>query len=82
MLFLPVVTWLCFGLWEYWVEAYVSGEQSGQSAWNPVIWPFRLCFFLGFAVLFLQGLAELIKALRFLMGETEQREAGGGLGMQ
>ena len=82
VLFLPVVTWLCFGLWEYWVEAYVSGEQSGQSAWNPVIWPFRLCFFLGFAVLFLQGLAELIKAVLFLMGEAERREAGGGLGMQ
>ena len=47
-----------------------------------MIWPFRLCFFLGFAILFLQGLAELIKAVLFLMGETERREAGGGLGMQ
>ena len=82
VLFLPVVTWLCLGLWEYWVEAYAIGEQSGQSAWNPQIWPFRLCFFLGFAFLFLQGIAELIKAVLFLMGETEHWEAGGGMGME
>ncbi len=78
-IFLPVVTWLCWGLWEYWVEAYTLGEESGQSAWNPVIWPFRLAFFLGFALLWLQGVAELIKAARFLTGQTDEWEAGGGL---
>ena len=79
VLFLPVVLWVSYGLWEYWVEAFLSGEQSGQSAWNPVIWPFRLAFFLGFALLSLQGIVELIKAIRFMLGITDSWEAGGGL---
>jgi len=68
VLFLPVICWVSLGLWEYWVEAYVNGEHSGQSAWNPLIWPFRLTFFLGFFLLALQGLAELIKCVQFLTG--------------
>lgn len=79
VLFLPIVTWLCWGLWEYWVEAYQIGEQSGQSAWNPVIWPFRFAFFAGFALLWLQGIAELIKTVRFLTGQTDEWEPGGSL---
>ncbi len=70
LLFLPVVCWVSFGLWEYWVEALVRNEHSGQSAWNPILWPFRLTFFFGFFLLALQGLAELIKCFRFLTGRT------------
>ncbi len=70
-LFLPVVCWLTLALWEYALEAYLSGETSGQSAWNPVIWPFRMVFFTGFLLLALQGVAELIKAVRlFRRGES------------
>jgi len=71
VLFFPGVIWLCIGLWDYWTEAFISGEQSGQSAWNPVIWPFRLCFFAGYALLLLQGLAEVMKDILFLMGKTD-----------
>lgn len=71
VLFFPAVIWLCIGLWDYWTEALVSGEQSGQSAWNPVIWPFRLCFFAGYALLLLQGLAEVMKDILFLAGKTD-----------
>ena len=71
-LFLPVVGWLTFALWDYWVEAYLLGELSGQSAWNPVIWPFRFAFFLGFLLLALQGVAELIKCVRFVTGRSEE----------
>ena len=66
-LFLPVAWWLTWGLWKYGYNAYLSGETSGESAWNPIIWPFRLVFFLGFLLLALQGTAELIKALRALL---------------
>ena len=81
VLFLPVVIWLCFGLWEYWVEAYLSGELSGQSAWNPLIWPFRLAFFLGFALLLLQGIAELLKAIQAITGQTAVYETSRGMGL-
>lgn len=72
LLFLPVVCWVSFGLWDYWIEAFTRGDHSGQSAWNPLIWPFRLSFFLGFFLLALQGIAELIKCFRFLTGQTTQ----------
>lgn len=78
LLFMPVVCWVSFGLWEYWVEAYVNGEHSGQSAWNPLIWPFRLTFFIGFFLLALQGLAELIKCFEFLTGRSTQWDPDNG----
>ncbi len=67
-LFLPVAWWLSWGLWNYAYGAYLSGETSGESAWNPIIWPFRIVFFLGFLLLALQATAELIKAFRTLLG--------------
>jgi TRAP-type mannitol/chloroaromatic compound transport system permease small subunit len=70
LFFLPVAWWLSWGLWNYAYGALLSGETSGESAWNPVIWPFRLVFFLGFLMLALQGTAELIKALLVLSGRA------------
>jgi len=67
-LFLPVAWWLSWGLWKYAYYAYLSGETSGDSAWNPIIWPFRLVFFAGFVLLALQATAELIKAVYILAG--------------
>jgi TRAP-type mannitol/chloroaromatic compound transport system permease small subunit len=67
-LFLPLAWWLSYGLWTYALNAYLSGETSGESAWNPVIWPFRLVFFAGFLLLALQATAELIKAVFTLIG--------------
>ncbi|MHA1564307.1 MAG: TRAP transporter small permease subunit [Alphaproteobacteria bacterium] len=67
-LFLPVAWWLAWGLWKYAYFAYLSGETSGESAWNPIIWPFRLVLFTGFCLLALQATAELIKAVYILTG--------------
>ncbi len=74
LLFLPVGIWLSFRLGEYALDAFNSGESSGESAWNPVIWPFRTVFFVGFAVLSLQGAVECIRALRTLFGADTGRE--------
>ena len=63
-LFLP----LSWGLWKYAYYAYLSGETSGDSAWNPIIWPFRMVFFAGFVLLALQATAELIKSVYILAG--------------
>lgn len=67
-LFLPLAWWLTLGLWRYGYHAYLSGETSGDSAWNPVIWPFRLVFFAGFLMLALQATAEFIKAVYVALG--------------
>lgn len=67
-LFLPLAWWLSWGLWKYAYFAYLSGETSGDSAWNPIIWPFRVVFFTGFGLLALQATAELVKAAYVLAG--------------
>jgi TRAP-type mannitol/chloroaromatic compound transport system permease small subunit len=72
---LPCLCWITWSLWSYWVGAFRSGEQSGQSAWNPVIWPFRLIFFIAFVLLVLQVAAEIIKAIRYLTGRQSHYEA-------
>lgn len=66
--FIPFTVFLGIRLWEYMAHAFQTGENSGQSAWNPVIWPFRLVFFLGFASLGLQALAEAAKCAFTLAG--------------
>ncbi len=68
VLLLPAAWLLSDALWTYAYQAAQTMEKSGQSAWNPVIWPFRMAFFGGFALLLLQGIAETIRAVRFLFG--------------
>ena len=70
LLILPFCIWLGYGLWEYFVEAYVWGETSGASAWNPVVWPFRLVLFAGIALLGIQIVAEILRCLAVLFGES------------
>jgi TRAP-type mannitol/chloroaromatic compound transport system permease small subunit len=67
-LILPFCAWLGYGLWEYFVEAYQWGETSGASAWNPVIWPFRLVLCAGIVLLGIQVIAEILRCLSVLFG--------------
>ncbi len=60
---LPLLAWLSWMLMEYLVAGYSRGERSGQSAFNPPVWPFRLVFTVSFALLALQVLAELLKSV-------------------
>lgn len=71
VLFLPLGVWLTYQLGLYALEAYHSGEHSGESAWNPVIWPFRTVFFLSFAALTLQAFAEALVSLQTLLTTPE-----------
>jgi TRAP-type mannitol/chloroaromatic compound transport system permease small subunit len=63
VLLLPVTAWITIALWHYALESYRTGETSGTSAWNPVIWPFRFILFLGFLAFTLQIVAELVKRI-------------------
>ena len=71
---LPCLTWISWGLWVYWTKALRSNELSGQSAWNPVIWPFKLIFFVAFVLLTLQIVGEIIKAILYLQGKRSSYE--------
>jgi len=66
---LPMVVWTTWGLWGYFYDAYKVGEVSGESAWNPIIWPFRFTFVVGFALLAIQTVAEILKCILIFKGE-------------
>ena len=51
-----------------------SGEGSGLSAWNPVIWPYRYVLALGFALFALQCLAKMVENLLIALGRAEPQK--------
>ena len=67
-LLLPCVAWLTYALSQYAIAAYRSGEVTGKSAWNPVVWPFRVVLAVGFAVFALQIVVEVVRTGRVLFG--------------
>lgn len=73
-LMLPLAIWLSWGLWEYFATAWLENETTGNSSWNPVVWPYRLVFFISFAVLALQILGEAIKGVLVLQGRGAEVE--------
>jgi TRAP-type mannitol/chloroaromatic compound transport system permease small subunit len=74
---LPCLIWMTWSLWGYWMSSFNMGERSGQSAWNPLIWPFKLIFFVAFVLLVSQILGEIIKAIQYLRGERGRYETDG-----
>jgi TRAP-type mannitol/chloroaromatic compound transport system permease small subunit len=54
--------------WPYFMRAYTEGEISG-SAGGLILWPARLLLPIGFALLVLQGLSELVKRIAFVAGK-------------
>ena len=62
---------LVFMLTKVWGEdtwnAYVIREVPIQSIWYPPLWPFKLAITLGFALLFLQGIATFLRDLTSLI---------------
>jgi len=64
---LPMATLIMWLSWPVFVQMYVHHEISG-SAGGLVLWPARLLLPVGFALLVLQGISELIKRIAFLRG--------------
>ena len=58
------IMWLS---WPIFVQALLSNEQS-SNAGGLTVWPARLLVPIGFFLLVLQGISELIKRIGFLMG--------------
>lgn len=54
--------------WPFFMQAFISGETS-QNAGGLIRWPAYLLIPLGFALLLLQGISELIKRFAFLTGQ-------------
>ena len=68
LLVLPALVMICLRFWEHTTNAMTTGERTGQSAWNPEIWPFRAIILASFGLLTLQVVSESLKAIAVLRG--------------
>jgi TRAP-type mannitol/chloroaromatic compound transport system permease small subunit len=59
-----IIMWLA---WPVFVDSYVRHEVS-TNAGGLIIWPARLMVPVGFALLLMQSVSELIKRIAFLAG--------------
>jgi TRAP-type mannitol/chloroaromatic compound transport system permease small subunit len=66
---LPMCLLILVLSWSPFVEAWSRGEVS-SNAGGLIVWPARLLMPVGFALLVLQGLSELIKRVAFLRGRA------------
>lgn len=64
---LPVMAVLAYLSWPLFLGMYVSGEMSPNTG-GLVRWPFLLLLPLGFGLMVLQGLAEIVKRICYLQG--------------
>jgi len=75
---LPMAIAIMWMSWPVFVDAYRSDEVSTNAGGLPV-WPGRLMLPVGFLLLVLQGLSELIKRIAFLRGlipDPSEKDAG------
>ena len=68
VLLVPMLLWLTWGVWEYFADAYRADETSGESAWNPIIWPFKFSLVAGIVLLFMQTTVQVVRAIMVLAG--------------
>jgi TRAP-type mannitol/chloroaromatic compound transport system permease small subunit len=61
LLFFPLITGLIISASEHALHAYAVKEFSEVGFWRPRMWPFRTIIPLGLSILWLQGLANLIR---------------------
>lgn len=64
---LPVACFVAWLSWPYFLDAFNSGEMSGNAG-GLLRWPVKLLIPVGFVLLVLQGVAETIKRIAFLQG--------------
>jgi len=64
---LPMAIIIMYLSWPAFVNAWVSGEISGNAG-GLIRWPARILIPIGFLLLVLQGLSELIKRFAWLSG--------------
>jgi TRAP-type mannitol/chloroaromatic compound transport system permease small subunit len=64
---LPVVGFLVFLSVPFFIRSFLSGEMS-MNAGGLILWPAKLMIPLGFILVLLQGLSELIKRVATLQG--------------
>ena len=67
---LPVMTAIMVMSWPFFVESYRGNEMSGNAG-GLLRWPVKLVIPVGFGLMVLQGLSEIVKRIAFLLGRIE-----------
>lgn len=67
---MPFVMLMLYYLWPYVLRSWNLGEVSTNSG-GLVIWPAKALLLVGFALLFIQGISEIIKKIAVMRGIIE-----------
>ena len=62
ILFMPAMLLLLKAGYDFALKSIVTGERAGDSTWAPQVWPVKLSFAVGIALLVLQGVSEILKS--------------------
>lgn len=71
LLFLPVVSYVTYFAWDKLIWSIQIHERSDITPWHPLMWPFRGCIAVGFSLLAIQGIAEVMKKLLVITGKQK-----------
>ena len=73
LMLLPLVLIMIWLSWPFFLDSYRSGESSANAG-GLIIWPSKLFVLLGFVLLLLQAVSEIIKRIGLLTGALEEAE--------
>jgi TRAP-type mannitol/chloroaromatic compound transport system permease small subunit len=74
---LPMAALVAYTAWPFFVSSYEQNEQSSNFGGLPQ-WPVKLLIPVAFALLFVQGLSELIKRIAIINGDLPEGGVGAG----
>jgi len=70
---LPAMVLLAWMTWPFFIESWMRNEVSGNAG-GLIRWPVKFLLPLGFALMTVQGLSELIKRIALLRGQAPAGE--------
>lgn len=73
---MPVCILVLWDGWPFFVRSFVQNEQSMNAGGLP-LWPAKLLVILGFALLLVQAISELIKRVAIMLGYLDDAHGGG-----
>lgn len=72
---IPMALLLVWTSWDFFWASYAQNEQSSNAGGLPQ-WPIKALVPIAFALLFLQGVSELIKRIAVMNGHAPRRDSG------
>lgn len=77
MFLVPFVCAMLPKSWNFFLKAYVTGEQT-YSVWAAPTWPVKLCLFVGMLLLAIQTVSELLKQVTGIVESVRGKQPSGG----